>query len=262
MSAQIIDMVYHINSRDRVSPSTSASDFYVDFIEPIMPIHPDQKIAISQVTIPLSYYQVNSTNNVIIITEVKSGVSTQFQVSIPYGNGSASTILTNIGTQLSTASPNGLTYSLVLSSTTGKITFSFTGTATSVTYNSTNDRFTADDLLGFYDIVDATIPSGGSYIGGIVNFSGLADATAQVRLNNMAANSIFTTETGNTSTILAQIPIGQGYSFDIISWEPSHLSGSNFKSPLQQLHFQITDVRSLPIDFNGKNIQFDLVLYH
>jgi hypothetical protein len=260
--SQIIDRVYHINSRDRVPPSPSASDFYVNFIEPISPIYPNQKIAVAQTTIPLSYYQINSTNNVVFVTELKSSVSSQFSINIPYGNGNATTLLTEIATQLSTASPNGLTYVLNLNSTTGKITFSFTGTATSVTYNSTYDYFTADDLLGFYDIVDAVVPSGGSYLGGIVNFSGLADATVQVRLTNMVASSIFTTETGNTSTILSQVPIGQGYAFDIISYEPQHLEGSDFTSPLQQLHFQITDVRSLVIDFNGKNIQFDLVLYH
>lgn len=260
--SQIIDRVYHINSRDRVTPSISASDFYVNFIEPIVPVVPNQKIAVSLITIPLSYYQINATNKVIVVTELKSGVSTQFSITIPEGNGTTSVLLANIATQLSTASPNGLTYVMSLSNTSGEITFSFTGTATSITYNSTSNYFTADDLLGFYNIADTTILSGNSYTGGVVNFSGIADSIVQVRLLNMVASSIFTTETGNTSTILLQAPIGQGYAFDVISYEPIHLQGSSFNSPMQQLHFQITDVRSLPIDFNGKNIQFDLVLYH
>lgn len=261
--SQIIDAVYFINSRDRIPESNSASDFLVNFIEPIRPLHPKQMLAVKCVTIPISYYQINTTNNVVSVKETKSGIHSVFNVKIPYGNGNASTILTDLAIQLSNASPNGLTYSIVFNSSTGKATFSFTGTADSITYLSySDDYFTADDLLGLMETKDIVINSGSSYTGGIVNFSGLADAIVQIRFMNQLSNTVFTTETGNTSVILAQIPIGQGYSFDIISYEPNILSGSAFNTPMQQLHFKITDIRSLPIDFNGKNIQFELILYH
>lgn len=257
-----IAQTYLINSRDRLPQSISTTDFWVSFDYPITNTRPDQKLGLRMANIPITYYNINSTNNTLYVTELQGGVSTQFYIQMPYGSGTPTNILTALTTQLSTASPNGLTYVIAFDTTTGKLTFSFTGTATSVTYNNTNNYFTADDLLGLYQTSDAVVPANGTFVGGIVNFNGIADALMQIRLENLPVGNIFTTETGLNTTIMLEVPISQSFAFGEIAYSPSNIDGPKLICDLAQLHFRITDTRNLTIDLNGKNVQFEMVLFN
>jgi len=255
-----LDELYHINSRDRTAISKNASNFIIDFRDPIKAKFPNSKLAVIHAIAPLTYYKVNQTNDTI---KVKEGTSDTFTFKLTRGNRTNDEIMDELNDKLNSGTLNSIVYNNTLDSLTGKITFSHvSGTGLSVTYMNTDDYFLADDFLGLNYSTDFVVPNNTPTVGGIINFSGLADSLIVLRLLNMPSSSTYTSESGTYSNILCQIPVNSGYSFDVINYAPLIPEQSDLNIPLQSLNFSITDTRGLEIDFNGKNIQFDLALIH
>ncbi len=132
---QIIDSRYLINSRDRTVDSTSSTNFTTFFQQPLFSPGNEHKyrLALTQITFPLTYFTVNTTNDRMLITETHAGVSTQFNIQLTHGNLTPTQVLTNTINSLNTSSPNGFTYTITLSTTSGLNTFSFTSGSASDT---------------------------------------------------------------------------------------------------------------------------------
>lgn len=86
-------------------------------------------IKILEVQIPFTYYVFNSTNNTFTLTEA-GGIPGSATVTVPVGNYSSITILSALGTALSSASTaigNSYTYTVSFSATTQLLTITKTG---------------------------------------------------------------------------------------------------------------------------------------
>jgi hypothetical protein len=267
----VIDARYFINSSDRLSSSTSSTDFLVNFQQPLF-VPPDNgkvyRLGLTRATFPLTYFTVNTTNDRMLVTETHNGTSKQFNIQLTHGNITPAQVLTNISNSLSASSPNGYTYTLSLSSTTGLATFVFTSSTTTDTavINSSNDYFTSDDMLGLDPNNDLTLVENVNSISPtIVNFSGLANYTVNVVLPNLSANSTFSSQKGTTANVIASIPIIGGLPFDVYTYTSPMIGFDSMAYSMSMgnmFEARITDTRGLPISLNGKSIQLDLVIYH
>lgn len=233
------------------------------------PIIPRQgraiKVAVTTATIPLTYYGVNSTNNVINITETQAspaGTKT-FDVTIPPGQYTSSSFPTAVQSAFNAAStsPNGygLNYTITLSTDTGKMTFAISNTGYTISLNTTAATSTALVPLGLAAGTTPTFDSTTSYTGpNVVNIIGPTEFT--IRCGNFLAN-IYETRVQSEAPILAVIPI-VGNQFDSVIYQPAYpklfgLVGSR----LDRLDFLITDQNGLIVDLQNFGVTIQLALY-
>jgi hypothetical protein len=125
-----------INSADRISTSTSTSNFSVKLDRTIDHVH---KIGVRKVIFPFSYYVFTSSNNIITFDE---GIG-DLTATITPGNYTASELETEIKTRMDAAGVD--TYTVTISDNTYLITILSTGLfALDFTINNS-----ANNVLGF-----------------------------------------------------------------------------------------------------------------
>lgn len=218
------------------------------------------KAAVTTATIPLTYYGVNSNNNVLNITEDNGVTPLTFNVTIPsgqYTSASFPTALNAALTNTSATSGYSLTYTCTLATDTGKITFSTSTVSRTVTLNFANS--TARVPLGLPSTGTASFTSVSSYTApNIINIIGPTEF--HIRCGNFLAN-IYETRTQSEAPILAVVPI-IGNQFESVIYNPAvpklyGLVGSR----LDRLDFFITDENGLIVNLNNFGVKIQLALY-
>lgn len=131
----IRNKIVHIDSDNRLSSSTSNEDFKVALPISIEKIH---RIIPISVEIPLTFYNVNSSTNVITVT---NATPTTFTVTLTQGNYTGSSLATEIQTQLNAQAFAGFT--VTYSSTTSKFTI-----ANATSFNLIYATTTASEKIG------------------------------------------------------------------------------------------------------------------
>lgn len=218
-------------------------------------------ISIKDAIIPTSWYNVNSTNNVFTLREELAGGGSPTDVVITitpanYSLASTSfpTVLKNL---LDTNSPNSLTYTVVYSSETGKLTIS----EASPTYNFRlifSGDSQANILLG-YDVDTTTSLAGSQVSDNVVDLSGTKAVYIKM---NLAYDSGYETSLNQPTNILQKIPITVN-SFDVVDWTNLQIEDSRIisQAPLDSfLNIQLIDDDGVELDMNGVDWSFTLLI--
>ena len=235
---------YYINSEDRVDDGSSATNFTYTIEIPRGGGY--DSVCVLSASIPLSYYLIRSPYNTM---ELREGATT-VTITVPEGNYSARSFITDFTLLLNAASPNGWIYSMSLDAKLAKYTYSVTGNSgiqpvfilsnhlgdqTGFGLNSTNvfvdDKLVSTDVLNFVSTNCLYLRS---------------DICAD---KNNVLQEIFSNNTVPFSYITWYCPDVDLYSKPLVSAANSIFS------------FSLADEHGTVIDLNGQNIQFTLLLY-
>lgn len=241
--------IYYINSNNKESGTHSNFTYRLD-----LPKNADRCV-ILQADIPKSYTLVNSTNKTFYLTEQ----STEVSVVLTVGNYSLRQILTALSSKLTTASPNGWTYTATYSSaqSTGKIiyTCSASGTGKTIRIRCANSElyeqlgFEKDSTNTFTDNNDNT------YVLNSANVIKLQLETSLFIRSDLSQ--------GNTN-VLQEIFSSGFLDFGNISFEnkaPLLYSKPIILNNTNVYRFYLTDENDQAIDLNGLNVNFTLLVY-
>lgn len=201
-------------------------------------------VCVLNAQIPCSFYNINSTNNILIIRYI-----TSYTLIIPVGNYNANSLISQIISLCSLASPLIVPTSLTISQIDGKLTFQFLNGTTLVFSGSTMAK-----VLGFQqDIIGTsfTLPFPLNLLGA---------KRLSIKSNYLSVSSYHSFNLGSTTT-LTTIPIDQA-SFNMISF----VNQNNLNSytltckTIDTIDIQIYDEYNNLFDFNNVDWSISLGL--
>lgn len=231
-------------------------------LRPALEPNADTFIAVRSAAIPLTYNSVNSTNNVLNLTELQGESFFDFLVIIPPGQYdllAMQTTLSQVMSQASSASGLGLTYDAVISTTTGSVTFSLVDEMTTTTVNIILSNSTAISILGLPSTGTATWTNSTSYTGsGIVSISG--PRYICIRSQSFIQDN-YEVAINGPSNILETFPI-TAPQFSMQIFNPAMpITLSKISCTIDTMTFNITDENGINLDLRGQPVQFLLALY-
>lgn len=239
----------YINSRDRISGTDENFTYSIQFPDGFDFTH----VVCLNALIPKSYYliQTGALENIFQLKENNTTVT----VTIPIGSYLLSAFKTTVGTLLTNASPNGLTYTITYPALSGADTGKWT-------YTQTNGAIVSSIICNKHLFEPLGFLSGSTNV-----FSGTTlISTCVIKLqsedrllihSNIAANpgkddilvSINSTTSINYSSINYECPTPEFY---------SHLLSSKNNNTY---NFSLTDEDGELIQLNGLNLNITLLLY-
>lgn len=214
-------------------------------------------VRLEDIKLPITYYNINSTNNTFIIEEDNGVSQVDLSVSVPSGNYQPSELLTELQTLLNANTNQVNTYTLNKSDITGKVSIVFTGGSTQITVKALSYGSTLNTILGFDNTDRTTADSVILYSPNHVIFS----PVRFLRIETDITSSNYYTKDSN-KRIGAMVPI-------------TELRGNiqlydNHDGPLYQfsnthnitnIDFKVVDQDNNVIDFNGVDWSCLLVIY-
>ena len=207
-----------------------------------------RKIKAASVIIPVTYYNVNSSNNTFSFEESAGGGSVDSTLTI--GNYNDTTFATELKTQMEADSVNGYTYTVTVSAATFKMTISTAA-------NFEVDVSTSSVLTGFSTATVAATSATGDLL---VNLSG----PNQLYLRSNIATRISTSSVVKNdkifNNVLATIPINVNtFEYVYKSFDTTQYFDADID--IQDLEFYFTDDDDTQIDFNGVPFSLTIQLF-
>lgn len=216
-------------------------------------------VGIISSTIPKTYYNCNSLNNNNVFTLVENAVD--IPIVIPVGDYNTNNLPIVLGSLLTSASANGITYGVsypdeLIEAQTHKLSFTKSGAlTTSLKFNLNQD---CANLLGFsqddYTFSGSLLTSVNSID---LNFTQYIIIKSNISFNEGTTNS--------DNDILCQIPTDNSVAFsnnilyNMISLDDASKKLSNKNSKL--FNFSITDDDNELLDLNGHDWSFTIMLW-
>ena len=151
-----------LNSRDRNSGTIENPTFFLSHqIKFSQSPTKSYYMRLENTLIPKTFYDIDSTNNTLLIIE-NDGTPTTLTYTATPGNYTIIELLTDIETYLDANTGDANAYTLTYDDITNKVTFEVAyGTSTSVTIDTISAGSTLNDLLGFgrtsKNLIDAQI---------------------------------------------------------------------------------------------------------
>lgn len=211
-----------------------------------------KKIRVARVSVPFTYYIINSTNNTFTVIE-DTGTST-VSVTIPVGNYTTSTFESSLKALLeaeSIASGNSLTYTVAKSSLTEKITISATG-------NFLVSLTASSYITGF---IVATAGGVATHTAdNVINLTGPRNLYLRSNLADFLQRDSIIKDNLNFNNVLTQIPITVN-SGDINTKDYDDTDFLNISMEVSDLTFYCTDDNDSVVDFNGSPWSVTLQVY-
>ena len=233
LSSQNADKIYSNNNCD--------VEFYLPVIE--IPSQYHIYISVQHAVIPFTFYNVNSSNNVL---KYVVGAGSTLTLTIPEGNYNINTLKTYLLTNLGN-------FSVTYNSTNNKFTF---------THNTSNFIFLATStcltLLGFLS-QDNTSSSLSLVSNRAVNLSPVRCICISTNLKTFNINKTAV----NNQSIICSIPITTP-PYSIITYQnPNGFRVNTYTNIISNLAIQLKDQTGQLLDLNGANwslsLQFDIV---
>ena len=241
--------IFYVDSAQRIlSPTSTTSNFSYKFN--IDPNTSFDKVVVLDLSIPTSYYLVQSSQNTFILEEL--GV--QVVITVPVGNYSRSAFGSTISTLLNSNSPNAWTYSILKSNSitgpeTGKFHFTVSG-------NSSQPSFIFGTCL--YEQFGLNANSTSTFSAGVLDSTNVVSFSKETTLylHSDICQS-------NSDNILQQV-----YSSGEIDYSFIHFANTNpyeYSKPLNTssdtFTFYLTDESDNLIDLNGINMNITILMY-
>ena len=245
MALIISKRLFYVDSHQRVSGTHSDFNFVLEFQDEY-----DHAVVL-QANIPKSYYIVQNGSNTFLLQE---GLATVV-VTIPYGNYSRLSFRAQLQTSLNNSSPNGWVYVVSIPNTsitadTGYYYFSVTG-------NSSQPSFILND--GLYEQIGFDPNSMNTFTSNTLVSKNVVKFQAEDNLyihSDLCSNG--------TDDILQEIFGVDNPSFGNIVYQCQTVE--SYAKPIASnrnnvYHFYLTDEDGAPIDLNGQNFTFTLLLF-
>ncbi len=235
----------HLNSTNATKFYNGTCNSYVEFTMPVIEIPTECTIylSVSHVSIPYSFYNVNTNNNMLSY----SIGSTLYTVYIPVGNYTTSNLLTTLKSILS---PFTISYSGI----TNKFTFTHPTNDFIFNYSTNSVSSTCLGLLGFSNNYHS---------------SSVRVLTSDLMVNLcptrcVCISSSFLTQSIATiapfaNTILCSIPISVN-PFTNITWSNNGCKTNLNTNIFSSIIIKLTDQDGNVLDFNGINWSISLQL--
>ena len=150
------EYILHLNSDLCENINGSSSNILYSLKTPLIALKDeDMYVQFLTASIPLSWYNINSSNAYL---SVREGLHTFYSVSIPQGNFNIIQICSNLQDQLNSNSPSGLTYTISYNKFTNKASFTCSGFTTFLFGSGVDAYRDLQCVLGFKDAVDISLP--------------------------------------------------------------------------------------------------------
>lgn len=232
--------IYYINSEKRTSGTSSRFSYALDI--------PDQssfnRCCVLQMIIPRSYYLVRVNQNMVTLRID----STDYLISVPLGNYSATSFTSVLLTLLNAVSSN--VFSMSLSYITGKFTYSYVGSATTVSFVFTAPSLA--DQMGFSPISTNTFVSKTLVSVDVVDFV----STSTLFLHSDMVE--------DQSSVLQEVYSGDTQPFSNLTYScqnPTMYSKVLRDTSSGVFNFSLTDKNDAEVLLNGHEILITLLLY-
>lgn len=269
---------YIFDSGKRYSGTNSDCNFIIP-----APILMAKAFEISHMEIPHTFFNINSTNNVI---RWQDGMATNQTSTIPAGNYTIDTLLTEIGTQMTADTSDGLTYTATKNDTTKKITidngdpgnFELDWDFSDATLNLAKILgFTltegAEEFYGDFGVAGAFPSSSSSYTGShnywvgfprnIYVRSNLGFKTKEHVSRAITVNSTNSNIDQAQYGIIRKIPLNTTYGDTIIDSPQLNTEIYQFRSigQISNVSFELLDDNFNQIDLNGQSWSCELIFH-
>lgn len=246
------------------------------------PIPLTKSFEISNIEIPHTFYNITSNNNTI---RWQDNTPTNNTSTIPAGNYTIDTLLTEIGTQMTADTSDGLTYTATKNDTTKRITITNSGPSN---FNLTWDHNTATlnlaKILGFLlsegqeefygdANISGVFPSASSsYTGGNNYFiawprniyikSNLGYKTKEHISKALRISSGTANISSSQYNIIRKIPVETIYGDTIVEKPQLNTEIYQLKSnSVSQIDFQLLDDNLDEIDLHGQSWSIELIFH-
>ncbi len=240
----------YINSQYRISGTGSSFA-----IEVQLPTTKDfDTVCMTQISIPVSYYLIRDGANDFMLTE---GVTT-VTIKVPAGNYNINSFTIAIAALLNANSPNGWVYTATYpnaftQNNTGKITYTVVGN-------------TSQPLLSFPGNDSHLSEQFGFDRGSTISFAGntLISANVCVFVNEDTLFIHSDICDNGSDDILQEIYTSNNAPLSIITYLCPDINGFSKRLKVSSnliMNFYLTDENNKPIDLNGLNMLFTLLLY-
>ena len=238
---------FYINSANRVSGTDS------NFIYNLNYPHDEDynRAVILQASIPISYYTVESGYNSFTLQEGTSSVL----ISIPAGNYNQVSLQTVLQTQLNTLSPNHYVYAISFPNTqkqaqTGLYTFTVSGNGTT----QPQFIFTTNlyQQLGFNENSTNSFTNNSLISTNVIKLIG---EDALFIHSDLVANG--------DDNIIQEIYVNGNPTYSVVQFQTPDIQGyAKLITTINSVYnFYLTDEFNNPIELNGQNCNFTLLLY-
>lgn len=233
--------IYYVNSENRVAGTPSNFTYHIDI--------PDgsryDSACILSMTIPRSYYLVRDGQNQVTLT--LDGVANL--ITVPAGNYNALNFATAFIALLNAVSSN--VFTMTFSSTTGKYTYGYTGSAVVVSFDLVSPSRLGHQL-GFDEVSTNTFVGNSLVSQNVVDFI----STSTLFLHSDLVQ--------DQTTILQEIYSDNSLPFSNLVYncrDPTMYSKDLSTNTSSTFYFSLTDEHNLEVDLNGHDILFTLLLY-
>tara|TARA_R110000803_G_scaffold205151_6_gene271645 strand:- start:2024 stop:2824 length:801 start_codon:yes stop_codon:yes gene_type:complete len=217
---------------------------------------------IHNIQLPVSFYQINSNYNTLMIKERNAGdtIINIITITIPEGNYTITELTSEIETLLNTNTVQGNTYSVSQDDKTGKINISYTGGSANIDLLSYNGGSTINPIIGggeynslvtTVDIIPAGKDLNNHYNLNFISYVSLE--TNIVSHNHLDVNSI--------RNVGSRIPITETRG-DVVNVTNNDGYLVRIKqNSISEIQFKLIDPYKNQIELNGTPFSCQLVFY-
>lgn len=212
-----------------------------------------------KVVIPNTFYNVNSTNNTLSVTETGGSYTAQ----IGSGNYDVASFITALKAELETeslANGDGNTFTIVKDDITGKFTFSYSGASATVQFNDSGS--TMFGVLGLTTGTNHSFTVASPLIGQQVGFQNKIRMLA-IRLGGDVSVSNYFGNNSNPN-VITQVPVISDSFTDI--YYPNDSTHSDIirlgaTNSASSFNIELVDEDDRVVDLNGEEWSFTLAFY-
>jgi len=211
-----------------------------------------RQITLQSAQLPVSFYIINSTNNVLILR-----LSSQdWTVTIPVGNYNATTLITALIAGIFGAT--GYTFTITISKINGKLTFQ---NVTAYSFRTSLATFTIGTILGLISKTDIASSTFINTVTPLYPLNLLGQKSLQVSSSRISTTN-FSTVGGGQTTLLGTIPVTAG-AFGLILYTDTGASQVSFNNhELSGIDINITDAETNEfINFNNCHWTMTILLH-
>lgn len=257
----------YIDTHFKTKDSISNTDFKI-YLNESIEFKDEIKMFIGDISIPNSFYTIESTNENLYIETTENDVIRHFKIVLDIRNYSVVELATQIQSKLNSELNKAFTINYIAS--TGRLIFNVL--ETNFTYSVlTDDELKSITWKGKYydrnnikscnDVLNNVIPqlcsSANPFVSGFVNtinYSCLYLRSNLSSLDNIGVD-------GNSSNIIKKIPVNASYgslmtNYDFNIYDYTRIKNRN---SISLLEFQLTDAYGNVIDLHGSHITFTIL---
>ena len=258
----------YIDSHFKTKDSQSNTDFKI-YLNQSLEIKEDMKMYITDISIPDTWYSIESTNENLYVLITENGISRHLLIKLDNKNYSVVELAAHIQAKLRAALNK--TFTLTYASNTGRLSFNVT--QTNFTYSILTDSqlksfvgwtgqyYNPNNIKSCNDILNNDISqvcsSTSIYVSGFVNTMNYANLYLHSNISSFENIG----PDGNSTNIIKKIPTTAPYGSLMTNYDFNPLDYTLIKNrnAISMLEFKFTDSYNNVINLHGSHVSFTLL---